>query len=145
MRSTSSPATDRDLFTTHSVAGWTVGAAGLIALTMGVVGLVAPESQRRALGLADPAAGGEHLTAVLASTSAASVNNGLLYVLAVAKGWSWFPGYTVVARVLMGTGLAVRVATGRAPRSFAAAAVWEGLGAALTAGAIWWDRSRAAR
>jgi hypothetical protein len=63
-------------------------------------------------------------------------------VLAIAKGWSWFPGFTVVARVIMGTGLAVRAATGRAPRSFLGGAAWELGGAAATAGAIWWDRRR---
>jgi hypothetical protein len=143
MDTISRSASERDLFTTHTAAGWTVGAAGLLALAMGVAGLAGPQRQVRALGFEGSGDGRDHLTAVLTTTSAAAVNNGLLYLLGVAKGWSWFPGFTVVARAIMAGGLAARVATGRAPRSFVAAALWEAVGAAATAGAIWWDSRRA--
>ncbi|GAA1223951.1 hypothetical protein [Pseudonocardia alaniniphila] len=131
--------------TTLTAADWTVAASGVLALAMGIAGLAGPERQVRALGFEGSDGDRDHLTAVLTSTSAAAVNNGFLYLIGVATGSSWFPAYTVAARAVMGGVLGARVATGRAPRSFIAAALWEVLGAAATAGALWWDGRRSRR
>jgi len=138
-------AAELGLFQTRSKAGWTVGAAGLIALTLGVAGLVNQDSQLRALGV-DPKAipADDPLRVTMTSSSVAAVNNGAAFMMGVAKSWPWFPHFTVATRAAQAVGFLARIATGRAPRSYLSAAIWEAGSAALTAGAILLDR-RAAR
>ncbi len=133
------------LFQTHSKAGWTVGAAGLVAIALGVIGLVNQDGQLRALGVAPgtiPA--DDPLRITLTSSSVASVNNGAAFVLGVAKAWPWFPHVTVATRTAQAIGFLAKIVTGRAPKSHLGAVIWEAGGAAITAGAIWLDR-RASR
>ena len=142
---TTRTAADLGLFQTHTKAGWTVGAAGLIALTLGVAGLVNQDSQLRVLGV-DPSKipADDPLRITMTTSSVASVNNGAAFVLGVAKSWSWFPHFTVATRSAQAIGFLAKIATGRAPKSYLSAAIWEAAGAAITAGAIWLDH-RAAR
>jgi len=134
-------ATDLGLFQTHTKAGWTVGAAGLIAVTLGVIGLVSQDSQLRALGV-DPGRipADDPLRITLTSSSVASINNGAAFVLGVAKAWPWFPHFTIATRSAQAIGFLAKIATGRAPKSHMSAVIWEAGGAAITAGAIWLDR-----
>ncbi|MFC0439960.1 hypothetical protein [Kutzneria buriramensis] len=130
---------------THTKAGWTVAAAGLIAFSMGVAGLVDQDGQLRLLGV-DPSTipADDPLRITLTSGSVAAANNGAAFVLGVAKSWPWFPHFTVATRSAQAVGFLARIATGRAPRSYLGAAIWEAAGAALTVGALWLDR-RASR
>ncbi|WP_434453503.1 hypothetical protein [Lentzea sp. E54] len=134
------------LFQKHSTAGWTVGAAGAIALGLGVMGLLNQDAQMAAVGL-DPGDYPEDdpLRVTMTSSSVAALNTGALYVLGVAKGWSWFPAVTVATRSAQAIGFLSMIAQGKAPTSYLGAAVWEAAGAVITAGAIWWDRRKAAR
>jgi len=129
------------LFRTHTRAGWTVGAAGVIAFTLGVAGLVDQDSQMRAIGL-DPGRypADDPLRTTMTSSSVAAMNNGAAFVLGVAKSWPWFPALTVVSRSAQAIGFFTRIARGKAPKSYLGAAIWELAGAALTAGAIWLDK-----
>jgi hypothetical protein len=138
-------ATDLGLFQTHTKAGWTVGAAGLIAFALGVAGLVNQDSQLRAVGL-DPSKfpADDPLRVTMSSTSVASINNGAAFMLGVAKSWPWFPAFTVATRSAQAVGFLVKIARGKAPRSYLAAAVWEAAGAAITVGAILWDKRTSA-
>ena len=133
------------LFQTHTKAGWTVGAAGVVAIALGVIGLVNQDGQLRALGV-DPAtvAADDPLRITLTSSSVASVNNGAAFVLGVAKSWPWYPHLTVATRTAQAVGFLAKIATGRAPKSHLSAVIWEAGGAAITAVAIWLDH-RAAR
>jgi hypothetical protein len=118
---------------------------GLIAFGMGVAGLVNQDGQLRVLGV-DPGtvAADDPLRITLTSSSVAAVNNGAAFVLGVARSSPWFPHFTVATRGAQAVGFLARIATGRAPRPYLGAAIWEAAGAAITAGAIWLDR-RAAR
>ncbi|HEX4360559.1 MAG TPA: hypothetical protein VH141_23710 [Pseudonocardia sp.] len=129
------------LFQTRSRAGWTVGAAGLIAFGLGVAGLVNQDAQLRAVGL-DP---GEYprddpLRITMATSSVAAINNGAVYLVGTAKSWPWFPALTVAARTAQAAVFLSRIASGRAPRAYLGAAIWEAAGAAITAAAMVWDR-----
>lgn len=132
------------LFQSRSRAGWTVGAAGLIALGLGVAGLVNQDAQLRAVGL-DP---GEYphddpLRVTMATSSVAAINNGAVYLVGTARSWPWFPALTVAARSAQAVLFLSRIARGRAPRAYLGAAIWEAAGAAITAAAMVWDRRAA--
>ena len=134
-------AAELGLFQTHTKAGWTVGAAGLIALGLGVAGLISQDSQLRAIGV-DPGnvPVDDPLRVTMTSTSVASINNGAVFMAGVAASWPWFPHLTVATRSAQAIGFLVKIATGRASKSYLSAAIWEAAGAAITAGAIWLDR-----
>ncbi|MFC8827375.1 hypothetical protein ACFT9I_18760 [Streptomyces sp. NPDC057137] len=128
----------------RTATDWTIAVSGVLALTMGAAGLIRPDKQLEMMGdNPDERGPGDHTPAVLATSSIAAVNMGWLYLRGVKKDWPGFPAFTVGARSLMAAGMVGLMATGRAPKSFKAAALWEGLGAAATGAAIIWDRRRA--
>jgi hypothetical protein len=128
----------------HSAAGWVVSLFGVMQLAMGAIGLFSPDLQHSMMGLEDVArrAHGDYTLAMMATSSAAAINMGILYLLGVAKNWPGFFGFTLVARTLMSAVLMGLVVAGKAPHTFVGAALWEGVGAALIAAALIWDRRR---
>lgn len=128
----------------RSFSGWTVSALGALALVMGVLGLVSPQTQLALMGFEAVAVRqpGDYTLAVLAITSLAAINTALLYLVGAVKQWPGFCAWAVAARILMGTGLAALALSGRGPRAFIGAAIWEGVGAVLLAAASLWDQRR---
>ena len=139
-------AAELGLFQTHTKAGWSVAVAGLMAATMGAAGLINQDAQMRAVGL-DPEQypPNDALRTTMFSTSVAAVSNGVVYMLGTAKSWPWLPAFTVAARTAQTIGFAYRIASGKAPKAYVSAAVWEAAGAAITLGAMWWDKRVAER
>ncbi|WP_203718766.1 hypothetical protein [Asanoa siamensis] len=128
----------------RNAASWTLAGLGVVGATLGILGVVSPERQRRLSGFARPAEG-DHTPAVLGSSSFAAIGEGGAYLLGAARGWPGFPAYVIARRTLMAAGLTGLAITGRAPRAFLHAAAWEALGAAAIAGALWLDRRNPAR
>jgi hypothetical protein len=128
----------------RSASGWTVSVFGVLALIMGVLGLISPDIQFGMMGfeILDKRPPGDYTPAVVATTSIAAVNMGVLYLLGVAKDWPGFIAFTVAARLFMCAGFIVLIVAGKAPDAFIGAALWEGLGAAATGAAMWWDSRR---
>ncbi|MGW7413767.1 hypothetical protein [Streptomyces sp. NPDC054863] len=109
---------------------------GLLAATLGVVGLVAPDAQLALMGF-DPVrsgarADGDHTLMFLTASSMAAVNMGVYYVLAALADWRAFFRWTVPFRVLTCTVFTLAVVTGRAPAGFLGVGIWEGVGALAT-------------
>ncbi|MER5336483.1 hypothetical protein [Micromonospora sp. NPDC002717] len=129
----------------RSAAGWTIAVFGVLALLMGVVGLLWPETLLRLLGFEVPAtrAAGDHAGTFLLASSMASFNMGVYYLLATATEWRPFYRFTVVFRLVTFTVFAIAVLTDIAPGRFFGVAAWEGLGAVATAAGLWWDARRA--
>jgi hypothetical protein len=131
----------------QSAAGWTVYTLGAFALVMGLVGLISPSTQLSLMGF-EPVGTrqpGDYTIAVLAITSLAAVNTATFYLVAAVRGWPGFLSWAVMARLVMGMGLAALAWTGVGPSAFVSAAIWEAIGAALIAGVAVWERGKSAR
>lgn len=131
----------------QSATGWTIYALGAFALVMGLLGLLSPSTQLSLMGFepVETRQAGDYTIAVLVITSLAAVNTATLYLVAAVRGWPGFVSWAVVARLVMGTGLAVLAWTGVGPRAFVGAAIWEAIGAALIAGVAACERGRSVR
>ncbi|WP_320067728.1 hypothetical protein [Micromonospora sp. RTGN7] len=129
----------------RSSAGWTIGIFGILALLMGAVGLLWPETQLRMLGFEVPQsrATGDYTGTFMTASSMASFNMGVYYLLATATEWRPFYRFTVFFRLVTFTVFTIAVLADIAPGRFFTVALWEGLGAVATAVALWWDARRA--
>jgi hypothetical protein len=86
----------------------------------GVLGLISPDIQFGMMGfeILDKRPAGAYTPAVVATTSIAAVNMGVLYLLGVAKDWPGFIAFTVAARLFMCAGFIVLIVAGQAPDAF---------------------------
>ncbi|HTF08696.1 MAG TPA: hypothetical protein VK659_11050 [Asanoa sp.] len=128
----------------RSPAGWTMAVFGVLAIVLGVVGLASPDTLLKLLGfevLGDRAAG-DYTKTFMASSSMASLNMGVYYLVAVATDWRPFYVFTVVFRLVTFTVFTILVVTDAAPARFFGVAAWEGLGAVATGVALWFERNR---
>ncbi|MFI5804672.1 hypothetical protein [Streptomyces sp. NPDC051561] len=120
---------------------------GVLATSLGVVGLVAPDAQLAMMGFApEPGtvrADSDRTLTFLTASSMAAVNMGVYYVLAALSDWKAFFRWTVPFRLLTFTVFTLAVITGRAPAGFLGVGIWEGLGAVATAMALRWETQRA--
>ena len=129
----------------RSGAGWTIAVFGVLALLLGALGLIWPETQLRLLGFEVPAqrARGDYTGTFLTASSMASFNMGVYYLLATATEWRSFYRFTVFFRLVTFTVFSLAVLSEVAPDRFFGVALWEGLGAVATALGLWWDARRA--
>jgi hypothetical protein len=128
----------------RSPAGWTMAVFGVLAIVLGVVGLVSPDTLLKLLGfevLGDRAAG-DYTKTFMAASSMASLNMGVYYLVAVATEWRPFYLFTVIFRLVTFTVFTILVVTEAAPARFFGVAAWEGLGAVATGVALWFERNR---
>jgi hypothetical protein len=128
----------------RSLSGWTMAVFGLLAVALGVVGLVSPDTMLALLGFEvlqtrDP---GDYTEVYLAASSMAAVNMGVYYLLAAAADYRPFFLWTVPFRLLTFTVFTLLVVTGAAPARFIGVGIWEGVGAVVTGAALWWERRR---
>jgi hypothetical protein len=129
-------------------AGWTMLVFGLLALFLGVFGLIDPEGLLSFLGFAVAEragrAAGDYTLAFTLAAFMASLNVGAYYVLAALNDLKKFYLWTVPFRLLTCTAFTLAVSNGLAPRPFLGIGLWEGLGA-LTTGAALYASSRTAQ
>jgi hypothetical protein len=128
----------------RSAAGWTIAVFGILALIMGVVGLLSPETLLSMLGFPQPdmRGPGDYTTVFMAASSMASFNMGVYYLLAAAHDWKPFFGFTVIFRLVTFTVFTLLVLIGPAPDRFIGVALWEGLGAVATMVALAYESRR---
>jgi hypothetical protein len=117
-------------------AGWTMFIFGAIALLLGLLGLLRPESLLSILGfpvldrLTRPA--GDYTLVFIMASSMASVNMGVYYILAAINDLKQFYKWTVPFRGLTFLVFTTVVFTGLAPARFIAVGAWELTGAIAT-------------
>jgi hypothetical protein len=127
----------------RDASGWTMFIFGIIALLLGLLGLIRPELLLSILGFnvlerAARAAGDYTVTFLLAS-SMASFNIGIYYLLAVHNDVKIFYKWTVPFRILTFTVFTIAVLTQVAPQRFLAVGIWELVGALSTGLALYYE------
>lgn len=120
----------------RDAAGWTIFIFGVLALLLGLVGLIRPEILLSLLGFepVDRAlrASSDYTIVFMTASSMASFNMGVYYVLASLNDVKAFYRWTVPFRMVTFTVFTITVITGIAPVPFFGVGLWELLGAIAT-------------
>ena len=130
----------------RSLSSLTILIFGVLALTLGLIGLIRPETtlsllQFEILNRAERV-NGDFTVVFLTASSMASFNMGVYYVLAVLNNVWQFYVWTVPFRVVTFIVFVLAVVRGLAPLGFVGVAVWELVGALLTGTALWYERRK---
>jgi hypothetical protein len=127
----------------RDASGWTMFVFGVIALLLGLLGLIRPELLLSILGfpVLDRAAraAGDYTIVFMITSSMASFNIGVYYILAALNDMHKFYLWTVPFRLVTFTVFTIVAVTGVAPMRFIAVGLWEGMGALATGLAIYLD------
>lgn len=119
---------------------------GVLAVILGLVGLIRPEFTLQLLGfpLIDRAARaeGDYTLLFITASSMASFNMGIYYVLAALNNLKKFYAWTVPFRVVTFTVFTLAVVSGLAPLGFIGVGAWELMGALATGLALLYERRR---
>jgi hypothetical protein len=120
----------------RDASGWTMFIFGVLALLLGLIGLIRPETLLSLLGFdlierAQRASGDYTLVFAIAS-SMASFNVGVYYVLASLNDLKIFYRWTVPFRILTFVVFTTVVLMGIAPSRFFVVGIWELVGAIST-------------
>ena len=120
----------------RDAAGWTIFIFGILALLLGLTGLIRPEILLSILGfdVAERAqrAASDYTIVFMTASSMASFNMGVYYMLAALNDVKIFYRWTVPFRVVTFTVFTTIVITGIAPAPFFGVGAWELAGAIAT-------------
>lgn len=127
----------------RDASGWTMFIFGILALLLGLIGLIRPEMLLTLLGFdvierAERVPGDYTLVFMIAS-SMASFNIGVYYILAVMNDVKIFYRWTVPFRILTFVIFTTVVLRGLAPNRFLAVGIWELVGALSTGIALYME------
>ena len=117
-------------------AGWTFLIFGILALLLGLVGLIRPEITLSLLGFevveraARPV--GDYTLVFMIASSMASFNMGVYYIFAALNDVKRFYGWTVPFRIVTFIVFTIAVTSGLAPDRLFGVGVWELVGALST-------------
>ncbi len=119
---------------------------GLLALLLGAVGLLHPETTLSLLGFPvierAARAEGDFTLVFITASSMASFNMGAYYLLAALNNLKRFYLWTVPFRCITFAAFTLAVVNGLAPAGFIGVAVWELVGALATGAALWLEHRR---
>lgn len=120
----------------RDASGWTMFIFGVIALLLGLFGLIRPEILLAILGfdVLDRAArtAGDYTLVFMTASAMASFNMGVYYILASLNNLKPFYKWTVPFRTLTFIVFTTVALTGLAPIRFIAVGAWELAGAVAT-------------
>lgn len=132
--------------TIRNASGWTMFIFGVIALLLGLLGLIRPEWVLALLGFTvlDRAArlAGDYTLAFIVASSMASFNMGVYYVLAALNDLKPFYKWTVPFRCLTFAAFTIAALTHLAPGRFIVVGAWELAGAIATGIALRFDNQK---
>ena len=133
-------------FKIRDASGWTMFIFGVLALLLGLLGLIRPEILLSLLGFSvlDRAtrAAGDYTLVFMIASSMASFNIGVYYILAALNDMKKFYQWTVPFRCITFVVFTAAVLTGLAPARFIAVGAWELTGAIATGLALWQENKK---
>ena len=133
--------------TIRDASGWTIFIFGVLALLLGLVGLIRPEIVLSILGFdvlpRATRAAGDYTLVFMTAASMASFNMGVYYVLAAANDLKIFYRWTVPFRALTFSVFTLTVIAGLAPARFLGVGIWELTGAIATGLALYFEDKQA--
>lgn len=120
----------------RDASGWTMFVFGIIALILGLIGIIRPEILLSILGFEATTraqrATSDFTIVFMTASSMASFNMGIYYILASLNNVKIFYKWTVPFRVVTFTVFTTIVVMGIAPFKFLGVGIWELLGAIST-------------
>ena len=120
----------------RDASGWTMFIFGVLALLLGLLGLIRPEILLSTLGfnVLDRTArvAGDYTLVFMIASSMASFNIGIYYMLAALNDMKQFYRWTVPFRCVTVAVFIIAVITGLAPTRFLGVPLWELTGAIPT-------------
>jgi len=127
----------------RDASGWTMMVFGLMAFILGLIGLIRPELLLSLLGFSIldrvSRAAGDYTIVFATASSMASFNIGVYYILAALNDMKKFYLWTVPFRLVTFTVFTIIAVLGIAPMRFIAVGLWEGIGAAATGIALYFN------
>ncbi|MEW6403166.1 MAG: hypothetical protein AB1649_15325 [Chloroflexota bacterium] len=125
----------------RDTSGWTIFIFGLLALLLGLVGLIRPELLLSMLGFEvlsrAQRAAGDYTIVFMTASSMASFNMGIYYTLAAWNNLRKFYSWTVPFRLLTFAIFTTISLAGIAPLRFIGVGLWELTGALATGIALY--------
>jgi len=120
----------------RDASGWTMFVFGVLALLLGLLGLIRPEILLSILGFTviDRSArvAGDYTLVFMIASSMASFNIGVYYILAALNDVKQFYKWTVPFRIISVAVFTTAVISGLAPTRFLGVVLWELTGALAT-------------
>ncbi len=127
----------------QGVTAWVFWIFGVLALLLGLVGIIYPEALLMQLGFViQPRAlrpETDYTLVFITASSMASFNMGAYYMFAAQTNTVKFYFWTIPFRFVTVTVFSLLIIRGWAPISFFVIPLWEFLGALTTAWAIWYE------
>ncbi len=130
----------------RDAAGWTIFIFGILALLLGLAGLIRPEILLSILGFEvierAQRAAGDYTIVFMTASSMASFNMGIYYVFAAMNNVKIFYRWTVPFRTLTFIVFTTLVISGVAPLKFLGVGLWEFAGAITTGIALYTENRK---
>jgi hypothetical protein len=130
----------------RDASGWTIFIFGVLALLLGLLGILRPELLLSLLGFTmishSARPGGDYTLVFMIASSMASFNMGVYYILAALNNLRQFYKWTAIFRYITPVVFTIAVIKGLAPTRFLGVAAWELTGAIATGLALWWDSKK---
>ncbi|MCE9645983.1 MAG: hypothetical protein K8S20_08290 [Chloroflexi bacterium] len=131
----------------RDASGWTMFIFGIIAILLGMLGLIRPEILLSILGfeVVEQAGrgAGDYTPVFITASSMASLNMGVYYVLAALNDVKIFYRWTVPFRGLTFLAFTTSVIAGIAPAGFLGVGIWELAGGVSTGLALYSEGKKA--
>ena len=129
----------------RNASSWTMLIFGVLAFVLGLIGLIRPETTLQLLNFEvlerSQRASGDYSVTFLITSSMASFNMGIYYILAALTNWKAFYWWTVPFRMVTFAVFTLLVMNGTAPQGFIGVGLWELVGALLTGAALLYERN----
>jgi hypothetical protein len=125
----------------RDASGWTMFVFGVLAVLLGLIGLIRPETLLFILGFPvverSARAASDYTIVFMMASSMASFNMGVYYIFAVVNDLKKFYMWTVPFRLVTFTVFTILALSGVAPMPFIGVGAWEGFGAVATGLALY--------